>query len=175
MTHHNFNLKAVSDLFLELLFPVAHPVTITTTCITENQHLAFISEGGSISTLIPMTDGINSKRRGIARGTYIDIATMAIQLIESIGYCLCQGIFGEIMVVDFLCFLASILTRILEIAAQFLFLGINTDDRMSCLSESLFDSSNVAKLTVTVDRSRGGGVRSKTPKNSWSHLASTDD
>jgi hypothetical protein len=81
--------------------------------------------------LPPRGNLIDGKLRGIRRVADIHIAQIMVQYIQAIGRGFAQRIVLKVMVVDRVRLLTPTLPRIFEIADQFLFLGIDTDDRLT--------------------------------------------
>jgi ABC-type enterochelin transport system permease subunit len=97
-----------------------------------------------------MSNVIDGKSRCVRRPTHIDGPAIVLQIVQAVGHGTSKGITGKIMDVDSLWLLTPDLTWVLEVAHEFLFLGVYTNHWLS-LSLMLSPLSlNVLKLLIPI-------------------------
>lgn len=84
------------------------------------------------------------------RSRDIDTALIVHEIIDAIGYGYSYRILAKIVGIDPFRLLSPDATTVEKEANQFLVLGINTDDRASCVKKELLDAFDVAELAVSI-------------------------
>ena len=84
------------------------------------------------------------------RGSDEDRSPIGNRVVDPVGIGHSFALRAEIVIVDRCWLAAPHPTGILEVADQFLFLGINADDRQATVQETLFVPGNATKLQVSM-------------------------
>jgi hypothetical protein len=111
---------------------------------------------GTVFLLPPPDNGIYGKLRRLGRGTDRHVSQVVSEIVNAIGYGPTHRVLAKVVDIDFLCFSTPSPTRVLEVANQFLFLGIYTDYRIPSGPEDLFHPLNVPELTISIRMWRAG-------------------
>jgi hypothetical protein len=127
VTDENFQTQAVSQLFLQLLFPQAGAATIAATGISQDENFVLIGKKYLAFGLPPLGNDLHGKLWGIRRTTDINEAQIMVQVINAVRDRFAQGILIEIMIIHFGGLLAPTSSVVFEVANQFLLLGIHAD------------------------------------------------
>ena len=98
--------------------------------------------------LPPPRNGVNGKGRRIVRHSYVDMALVPCNVVDTKGDGPALGGPWEVMLVDFFCLPAPRSPFVHELTNQFRFLGIDTDDGQTGREEPLFLGGDVLELFV---------------------------
>ena len=130
MAHRNRQAQRISDLDLQLLFPNPRAGAVTAAAVRLNQYVCRLRIPLAQFCLAPMRQIVHGKGRRISRLANVDGATVIPQVVDPIGNGPPDRIMRKIVRINLLRCLAPDLARVFEVADQFLFLGIHTDDRL---------------------------------------------
>jgi len=120
--------KAVAELALKFGFPGVGAATVAAACIRQDEQLPTAAVALSAVALPPTSDGVDGKGCRIMRDAHEDRASVGQQVIDTVRDGYADGIGTEIVVIDADWRTDPLHTIILEVADQFSFFGIDTDD-----------------------------------------------
>jgi len=130
-------VETIGKLRLEFCFPSPAAATITTARVRENEQFARVRMLQTSLTLPPMTDSVRSEGGCVVRNADDNRPTVDERLVDAIrdGDAECVG--AKVMIIDEPGLAVPTSAGVFEVADQFAFLGIDTDDGKATAAEAL--------------------------------------
>ena len=150
VTNGDRQTESIGHLFLQVSFPDPGAIAIASTAIGFNHELRCPGEAVRQFGSTPMGDIIDGKSRSIGRLTDIDGATIMLPVIEAVRHRPSPRLTGKIVNLNPLRCFTPDATGVLEIAHQFLFLGINTEDGLFVDLMNAPLAANVRELLISI-------------------------
>src|SRR5712692_10832132 len=146
----------IGQLRLELGFPSAATIAVTTAGIAEDEELsgAWITEQSLLAP--PMSDGVSGEGRCVMGDADYDGAAIGEQIIDAVRDGDTRGIGAEIVIVDQAGRQIPARPGIFEIADQFTFFGIDANDGETAMLKSVTQIAEVEELMVAIGTVVGG-------------------
>jgi hypothetical protein len=146
----------IGQLGLELGFPSAATITVTTAGIAQDKELpgAWIAEQALLAP--PMCDGVSGEGGCVMGDADHDRASIGEQIIDAIRDGDASGIGAEIVIVDPAGRQIPTRAGIFERADQFTFFGIDTNDGETAALKSVSKIAEVEELIVAIGTVVGG-------------------
>lgn len=135
---------------LQFPFPQPAAIAIGPAPVGLNQQLGRIGIGRPALGVPPAPNDIDSKLSRLMRDTYADETPIAGHIVDPIRNRLAIGIAGKISGQHRACFAAPGAPGVLEIADQFLLLGIHANCRLFSLQKRASLAGQIAHLLVSV-------------------------
>ena len=148
--------KAVAELGLQFGFPCGGAATVTAAGIGQDEQLPAAAVAVRAVALPPAGDGVGGKCCRVVRDTYEDRASVGEQVIDPIGDRDADGIGAEIVIIDAHRRAIPLDAMVLEVANQFSFFGVDTDNGKSLTLKAGTQRRDVSELLVAV-RARVSG------------------
>src|SRR5664279_1012483 len=120
--------KAVAELTLQFGFPGPGTATVTAAGIGQDEQLPAAAVAVRAVALPPAGDGVGGKGCRVVRDTHEDRASVGEQVIDPIRDRDADGIGAEIVIIDAHRRAIPLDAMVLEVANQFSFFGIDTDN-----------------------------------------------
>jgi hypothetical protein len=109
----------------------------------------------------PIFDGVDREVGRVAGERHADVSFVALGIVDAVRSGPTFGVLEEVVIVDLLRLLTPGLAGILELADEFLLLGVDADARVARAAKIVTLLVNVAELPIAfgVGLVRGRGVR----------------
>ena len=150
--------EGVDQLFLQFPFPGANPRTVAAAAIGQDQESAGVRIVLASVVAPPVSDIVRRQRRRVMGSADEDRALIAGQIENAAGGGNAVGLRAEVVVQHRGWLPAPDATWILEVADQFLLLGVDTDDRQRWPVKSPPLALEAEKLTVALRMRLGDGL-----------------
>ena len=150
MAHGERDPIGVRNLRLQAILPDPRAGAIAPSAICFDQQLRCARIPFAHFTPDPVRQIADGEGRGVSRLADIDRATIGVQIVDAIGNRSAQRIVRKVVRIDPFRRLPPCPSCILEVANQFLFLGVNADHRLALHQIPGALIRDVAKLAVTV-------------------------
>ena len=128
MSNGDCQSKTVAELALQFGFPSAGTATIAAAGIGQDEQLATTLIAVCTVSLPPTGDGVGGEGCGVMRDAYENRASVGEQVIDPVRDRDADGIGTEIVVIDAHRRAIPLDARVLEVADQFSFFGVDADD-----------------------------------------------
>src|SRR5712692_9748134 len=146
----------IGQLRLELGFPSAATIAVTTAGIAEDEELsgAWITEQSLLAP--PMSDGVSGEGGCVMGDADHDGPSIGEQIIDAVRDGDTRGIGAEVVIVDQAGRQIPARPGIFEIADQFTFFGIDANDGETAMLKSVTQIAEVEELMVAIGTMVGG-------------------
>ena len=144
----------VAEPMLQAEFPGPWRAAVATAAV--GQHVQAVGVGVALAPLgaPPLFDAVDGERRGVRRGADVDGAGVGLRVVDSVGDGEALGLGAEVVILDEYGSAVPLGAGVLERADEFLFLGVDADDRCVLDGAALAQFGDVLELVVAV-RMRG--------------------
>ena len=150
--------KRVGQLGLKLRLPGVAAITIAAAGVGQNENLTRAGVPSRTFLLPPVGNGMGGESGRIMRNTHDEGTSILREVVDAIGNGDADGIGAEVVVKDAPRAAFPTAACIPEVADQFAFLGVDTDDGKVTTLESTAKFSEIFELEITVRTGVGGDL-----------------
>lgn len=129
VTNGDRKAESIGHLDLKLMFPGSGLIAIAAASVAQDEQFQCVGIKVRTGALPPVADGVNGESWCIGRLTDVDIAQIALDVVDAIGHGDPAGILTEVMSIDIHGLRAPNSSWVVEKADQFLAFGVYADDR----------------------------------------------
>ena len=149
MGYANFHSHLISQL-LQILLEQVVPGTIAATTVTQNQDRSGMRVVVASISVPPVAEAVTGKLTGVMACAKLDVAHVALQVVECVGDDATLGKAVEIMVVGFQFVQGVEMSFPIEIAQELLLLSIHAKDRVTSSFIGSPQPGDVLKLLISM-------------------------
>jgi len=154
----------VAQAILDLVLEGATPVAVAATAVGQDQEFGGVRIASLALIAPPALEVVGGELGRVVRGSHVEGAAVGEDVVDAVGHGESEGVGTEVVVVDEDGRLAPGTSRVLEVADEFLLLGVDGNDRLTGSGEAVPELGDVAELLVSVRIGAAGELLVIDPK-----------